>query len=171
MRWQQSTLNIFTIKRKHQPSITTWCYPCFLPFSKAGRYHLCQEAFLIAVNCVSSLRSKPQGIPVYFSYILMFCFLFFFLRSWFVKLLSTKWKYLNGRDFVLLTCGWHDAQLQTVSGRQKSIHSGGSFAKSCQTLCYSMDCTCQAPLSMGFSRQEYWSGLPFPSPKLIHRCV
>ena len=23
---------------------------------------------------------------------------------------------------------------------------------------------CQAPLSVGFSRQEYWSGLPFPSP-------
>ena len=22
----------------------------------------------------------------------------------------------------------------------------------------------QAPLSIGFSRQEYWSGLPFPSP-------
>ena len=22
----------------------------------------------------------------------------------------------------------------------------------------------QAPPSMGFSRQEYWSGLPFPSP-------
>ena len=25
----------------------------------------------------------------------------------------------------------------------------------------------QAPLSMGFSRQEYWSGLPLPSPKLL----
>ena len=24
--------------------------------------------------------------------------------------------------------------------------------------------TCQAPPSMGFSRQEYWSGVPFPSP-------
>ena len=24
--------------------------------------------------------------------------------------------------------------------------------------------TYKAPLSMGFSRQEYWSGLPFPSP-------
>ena len=24
--------------------------------------------------------------------------------------------------------------------------------------------SCQAPLSLGFSRQEYWSGLPFPSP-------
>ena len=23
---------------------------------------------------------------------------------------------------------------------------------------------CQAPRSMGFSRQQYWSGLPFPSP-------
>ena len=25
--------------------------------------------------------------------------------------------------------------------------------------------THQAPLSMAFSRQEYWSGLPFPSPE------
>ena len=23
---------------------------------------------------------------------------------------------------------------------------------------------CEAPLSTGFPRQEYWSGLPFPSP-------
>ena len=35
-------------------------------------------------------------------------------------------------------------------------------AQSCPTLCNSMDCS--PPLSMGFSRQEYWSGLPFPSP-------
>ena len=27
--------------------------------------------------------------------------------------------------------------------------------------------THQAPLSMGFSRQEYWSGLPFPSPGIF----
>ena len=27
--------------------------------------------------------------------------------------------------------------------------------------------TRQAPLSMGFSRQEYWSGLPFPSPGVL----
>ena len=25
----------------------------------------------------------------------------------------------------------------------------------------------QAPLSMGFPRQEYWSGLPFPSPRIL----
>ena len=26
----------------------------------------------------------------------------------------------------------------------------------------------QAPLSMGFPRQEYWNGLPFPSPGNLH---
>ena len=34
----------------------------------------------------------------------------------------------------------------------------------CPTLCDPMDCKPPAPLSMGFSRQEYSSGLPFPSP-------
>ena len=32
------------------------------------------------------------------------------------------------------------------------------------TLCDPMDVACQAPLLMGFSRKEYWSGLPCPSP-------
>ena len=36
--------------------------------------------------------------------------------------------------------------------------------QSCLFLWNFMDCTCQAPLSMGFSRQEFWSRLPFPSP-------
>jgi len=40
-----------------------------------------------------------------------------------------------------------------------------AVTKSCPTLCNPMDCTCQAPLSMGFSRQEYWSGLSFPPPE------
>ena len=30
--------------------------------------------------------------------------------------------------------------------------------------CDPVHCSHQAPLSMGFSRQEYWSGLPLPSP-------
>ena len=42
---------------------------------------------------------------------------------------------------------------------------GGSLVtKSCSTLATPWTVGCQAPLSMGFSRQEYWSGLPFPSP-------
>ena len=37
-------------------------------------------------------------------------------------------------------------------------------AWACLTLCDPMDVAYQDLLSMGFSRQEYWSGLPFPSP-------
>ena len=38
-------------------------------------------------------------------------------------------------------------------------------AQSCPTLCDPMDCSLSgSPLSMESSRQEYWSGLPFPSP-------
>ena len=37
-------------------------------------------------------------------------------------------------------------------------------AKSCPILATPWTAACQAPLPMGFSRQEYWSGLPFPSP-------
>ena len=35
----------------------------------------------------------------------------------------------------------------------------------CRILCDPMDCIAHhAPLSMGISRQEYWSGLPCPPP-------
>ena len=37
-------------------------------------------------------------------------------------------------------------------------------AKLCPALPDPWTVACQAPLCMGFSRQEYWSGLPFPSP-------
>ena len=36
--------------------------------------------------------------------------------------------------------------------------------QSCPTLCDPIDGSHQAPQSLGFSRQEHWSGLPFPSP-------
>ena len=40
---------------------------------------------------------------------------------------------------------------------------GGLVAKSCLTLVTPWTVACQAPLSMGFSRQKYWSGLSVPS--------
>ena len=42
--------------------------------------------------------------------------------------------------------------------------SESEVAESCPTLCYPWTLAHQAPPSMVFSRQEYWSGLPFPSP-------
>ena len=46
----------------------------------------------------------------------------------------------------------------------RNQHGEGEVAQSCLTLCDPWTVAYQAPLSMGFSRQEYWSGLPFPSP-------
>ena len=34
----------------------------------------------------------------------------------------------------------------------------------CLTLCDPMDCSPPGSLSMGFSREEYWNGLPCPPP-------
>ena len=36
--------------------------------------------------------------------------------------------------------------------------------QSCPTLCNPIYLACQASLSMGFPRQEYWSRVPFPPP-------
>ena len=46
------------------------------------------------------------------------------------------------------------------------VHLGGCglVAKSCPTLATPWTVAYQAPLSKGFTKQEYWSGLPFPSP-------
>ena len=40
-----------------------------------------------------------------------------------------------------------------------------SVTQSCLTLCSLMDYSCQAHLSMEFSRQDYWSGSPLPTPR------
>ena len=44
------------------------------------------------------------------------------------------------------------------------MYGDGLVDKLCQTLVTLWIVAYQAALSMGFSRQEYWSGLPFPSP-------
>ena len=46
----------------------------------------------------------------------------------------------------------------------QNYESESEVSQSCPTLCDLWTVAHQAPLSMGFSRQEYWSGLPFPSP-------
>ena len=51
-----------------------------------------------------------------------------------------------------------------VTKFSEDFGGGGLVAKLCLTLATPWTAACQAPLSMGFSRQEYWSGLPFPSP-------
>ena len=51
-----------------------------------------------------------------------------------------------------------------VTEKEVWIYTCCLVAKPCVTLCHPVDAAHQSPLSMGFPRQEYWSGLPFPSP-------
>ena len=56
---------------------------------------------------------------------------------------------------VLLKKKFHTSSASPVISRFSPIQL-------CATL---WTVVCHALLSMGFSRQEYWSGLPFPSPR------
>ena len=51
-----------------------------------------------------------------------------------------------------------------IAGSYGGGGGGGLVAKLCPTLAMLWTVARQAPPSMGFSRQGYWSGLPFPSP-------
>ena len=44
------------------------------------------------------------------------------------------------------------------------VKSESELAQSCPTLATPWTAAYEAPPSMGFSRQEYWSGVPLPSP-------
>ena len=60
---------------------------------------------------------------------------------------------------MCFVCFWCCSTVYGILVLQKETES--EVAWSCPTLCSPMDYTCQAPPSMGFSRQGYWSGLPF----------
>ena len=47
------------------------------------------------------------------------------------------------------------------------VKSESEVAQSCPTLVTPWTAAYQAPLSMVYSRQEYWSGVPLPSPKSL----
>ena len=66
---------------------------------------------------------------------------------------------LNGHEFEE-TPGDSDAPV-FLPGKS---HGQRSLAKSCLTLRTPWTVAHQAPLSMGFPKQECWSGLPFSSP-------
>ena len=69
---------------------------------------------------------------------------------------------LQARTLELVAMSFSNAGKQKV--RVKSLSHVRLFATPWTTAS-------QPPLSMGFSRQEYWSGVPLPSPKLLHNCT
>ena len=57
--------------------------------------------------------------------------------------------------------------LEWVAISFSKVKSESEVTQSCPTPSDPMDCSPPAPLSMGFARQEYWSGVPLPSPQTI----
>ena len=51
------------------------------------------------------------------------------------------------------------------------VKSESKVAQSCLTLSDPMDYSLPGSSSMGFSRQEYWSGVPLPSPNNVSKCI
>ena len=71
-----------------------------------------------------------------------------------------------------LLCPWDSPGKNTGVGchfllQCMKVKSESKVAQSCPTLCDPMDCSPLGSSVHGFSRQEYWSGLPLPSPKQV----
>jgi len=61
-----------------------------------------------------------------------------------------------------MSINWLHTVCRPWAGQLAQWH--GKWLQSCPILCDLMDCSPQAPLPMGFSRQEYWSELSHPPP-------
>ena len=69
---------------------------------------------------------------------------------------------------IRLPCSWKSPGKNIGVGCHSlpqcvKVKSESEVTQSCLTHSDPMDCSPPAPLSMGFSRQEYWSGVPLPS--------
>ena len=78
----------------------------------------------------------------------------------FLKIVQLSYPYITTGKTIALTRRTFVSKVMSIS----SSVQFSSVAQSCPTLCDPWTVAQQAPPSMGFSRQEYWSGLPFPSP-------
>ena len=79
---------------------------------------------------------------------------------WEKERLPTQYSGLeNSRDYLVYGVAKSETRLSNF------CFHGGLVTKLCPTLATLWTVTHQAPVSMGFSMQEYWSGLPFPSPR------
>ena len=59
---------------------------------------------------------------------------------------------------------WQLERVRALRRRRTLSFVKYTCAQSCLTFCSPMDCSPPGPLSVGFSRQKYWSGLLFQNP-------
>ena len=130
--------------------ITCFCF-CLLWTISSLRaetaFHLGTQCLLLHSNH-SWVFMKPNywdsSVPLISSCVCVLCSL----------LLITKIEGTCCTTWVVIEYNWRFLYSNTAA---KSLQS-------CPTLCDPMTTALQAPPSLGFSRQEHWSGLPFPYP-------
>ena len=61
---------------------------------------------------------------------------------------------------------WEIPRTEEPGGIQSA--AAAKSLQSCPSLCNPILAAHQYPPSLGFSRQEHWSGLPFPSPGIVY---
>ena len=88
------------------------------------------------------------------------------MKVWHTARITKRWQKHEVR--MLLKNGVEDLLNEQDWGKPSiykkySIVFTSEVAQPCPTLCDPMDGSLPGSGSMGFSRQEYWSGLPFPS--------
>ena len=91
-------------------------------------------------------------------------------QHWYLEPFSPQ--ALMSVQFTLLCSKWFIPQVTHsheiwITMSFYSTCGGGLVTKSCLTLATPWTVARQTPLSMGFLRQEYWSGLSFPSLGVI----
>ena len=119
------------------------------------------ECYLWHANFTSikiMMKCKKKTVLCLFLYIYVYMSLYIWIM---VKIIYLSYNF-NLKQYNLFFSRYYQNFYQY---RSPCIYISLSLvAKSSPTLATSWMVACQAPLSMVFSGQEYWSGLPFPFP-------
>ena len=140
---------------------------------RVGQYCLNNAQEFLFLNC-SLLREDEQHwthspllffVP-HFGYVLLLSELHFFHLVMLLSHFSRVWLCASPQMAApRLPCPWDSPGKNTEVGchfllQCMKVKSESEVAHSCPTLSDPMDAAYQNPPSMGFSRQEYWSGVP-----------
>ena len=131
--------------------VATW----FIPFM----YFLRHQIFG-PLSEISKIRTHIYTSAIFFPNVERFL-------VWHFSLSFVLWKMSQFRYPSLVKCDLESKSSADIDHSPKHSFLACMCAKSlqsCLILWNPMHYSLPAPLSMGFSREEYWSGLPFPSP-------
>ena len=128
---------------------------------------ICSESFLVKLFIVRKLTKISNNHISYANW-----YICIKLKSCCTRVLGIRcslplysilnWKKKSFEQYTVWFCVPPFWKISTPKCYNDFICAHAKLLQFCPTLC--KNCSPQAPLSMGFSRQEYWSGLPCPPP-------